>query len=258
MKLRCLLIDDEFNARNNLEILIKDNCESLDVIGTADSAQAGRQKVEELDPDVVFLDIKMPSEDGFAFLRSLPDRRFSVVFTTAHNEYALKAFKERAVDYVEKPIDPDDLISAEKKLLAIHTGNASDSEITAQNEAIQQLLQDNLNNLEEDKTTIPTRDGFAIVKSMDIIHLEASDSYTVIYLTQGRKFVSSKNIKVYETKLNENMFFRTHKSHIINLAYHLNEFSRSQGNIAILSNNTQVPISRRKLPEFLSRISQMA
>lgn len=255
MKLRCVIIDDELNCRNNLEILIKDNCPSLEVVGVADSAALGRELIGQHNPDVVFLDIKMPREDGFAFLKSMPDRKFSVVFTTAHNEYALKAFKAKAVDYITKPIDPDDLEQAESKLLKIHA--SGEEEIDAKNDIIQQLIKEGIAGAEEEKTTIPTRDGFAIVRSKDIIHLEASDSYTVIYLTEGRKFVSSKNIKVYENRLSDNMFFRTHKSHIINVAYHLNEFSRSQGNIAVLSNNAQVPISRRKLPDFLNRIAEM-
>lgn len=255
MKLRCLIIDDELNCRNNLDILIRENCPSLDVVGVAESAALGREMVSKHNPHVVFLDIKMPREDGFAFLKSLPDRNFSVVFTTAHNEYALKAFKAKAVDYITKPIDPDDLEQAESKLLAVHS--SGQDQVKTNNEIIQQLIKDGIGGMEDEKTTIPTRDGFAIVRSKDIIHLEASDSYTVIYLTEGRKFVSSKNIKVYEKRLNDHMFFRTHKSHIINVAFHLNEFSRSQGNIAVLSNNVQVPISRRKLPDFLHRIGSI-
>jgi two-component system LytT family response regulator len=106
-----------------------------------------------------------------------------------------------------------------------------------------------------EKTSIPTRDGLAIVKNSEIIHLEASESYTTIFLTDNRKYLSSKTIKVYEDKLSDQMFFRTHKSH--NIAHHLKEFKRSEGNVAVMSNEVEIPISRRKLTSFLDRLAAM-
>lgn len=250
-KLKTLIVDDEFNCRHNLKMLADEFCDELEDAVVAGSAEEARKMLKEVDPDVVFLDIKMPNEDGFSFLKSLPDRKFSVIFTTAHNEYALKAFKANAIDYLEKPINIEELQNAVQKLTALHADG--EEAVSDNNQTIQTLLENAVHFQEIEKTTIPTRDGFAVVKSSDIVHLEASDCYTTIFLIDGRKYLSSKNIKVYEESLNKRMFFRTHKSHIINILYHLKEFSRSEGNIALMSNGAQVPIARRKLSDFLQR-----
>jgi len=252
MKLKAIIVDDEINASSNLQMMLEEYCPEVEVIGIANSAQEARKLLEEETPDVVFLDIKMPKEDGFAFLSSIEVRDFSVVFTTAHNEFALKAFKADAVDYLEKPISIDDLQRAVNKLIKIH--NAGQTNVS-QSSALQEFFKAAVYYPENEKTAIPTRDGLAIVSNKDILRLEACDSYTKIFMIDGRKFMSSKNIKVYEDNLNGQIFFRTHKSHIINAMYHLKAFSRNDGNVAVLTDDTCVPISRRKLPEFLDRVS---
>jgi two-component system LytT family response regulator len=252
MKLKAIIVDDEINASSNLQMMLEEYCPEVEIIGIANSAQEARQLLDEEIPDVVFLDIKMPKEDGFTFLSSIEVREFSVVFTTAHNEFALKAFKADAVDYLEKPISIDDLQRAVNKLIKIH--QAGQTNVT-QSSALQEFFKSAVYYPENEKTAIPTRDGLAIVNNKDILRLEACDSYTKIFMIDGRKFLSSKNIKVYEDNLNGQIFFRTHKSHIINAMYHLKAFSRNDGNVAVLTDDTCVPISRRKLPEFLDRVS---
>ncbi len=249
-----IIVDDEEFARENLKLLIEDFCPELHVMAVAKNATEARTLVDELNPDLVFLDIMMPGEDGFSFLKSIEDRRFLVIFTTAHNEHALKAIKEHAIDYLEKPINIEELqASAARASDLIHLKRNTG----LNDERISRILSNISMNNTVEKTTIATRDGMAIVKNADIIHLEANESYTTIYLTDNRKYLSSKTIKVYEDKLSEAMFFRTHKSHIINISHHLKEFNRSQGNVAILSNDIAVPVSRRKLPLFLSRLSNL-
>src|SRR6056297_2647034 len=125
MKLRALIIDDEFNAASNLQMMVEEFCPEIQVIGIAHSANEAREKLKEHDVEVVFLDIKMPGEDGFSFLKSLPDRKFSVVFTTAHNEFALKAFRADAIDYLEKPISVEDLQKSVEKLVRLHEGGTT-------------------------------------------------------------------------------------------------------------------------------------
>jgi len=249
MKIKALIVDDEFNCRNNLELLINDFCEGVEVVGQAESAAEARKLIKELNPDLVFLDIAMPEEDGFSLLRSIDKRDFAVIFTTAHNEYALKAFKENAIDYLEKPINIDDLVNSIEK--AKHLVESPGEQDEALNEIIQKALRMN----DSAKISIPTRDGYVIVDEKEIVHLEASDNYTMIFLTSGRKHLSSKNIKVYEENLDHDRFFRTHKSHIINMKEHLKEFSRSNGNVALLTDGKAVPISRRKLSDFIGRIN---
>ena len=249
MTLKALIVDDEFNARNNLKILIDEFCPELKIVGLVESAAEARIIIEKEKPDVVFLDIAMPKEDGFSLLKSYENREFSVVFTTAYNEYALKAFKENAIDYLEKPISIDDLQKAVQKVMKVHGSNEQRTPAEL-SELVDEAMEG-----KNDRISIPTRNGYVIIRNTDIIHLEASDNYTMIYLIDGSRHLSSKNIKVYEENLNQEVFFRTHKSHIINVEHHLKEFSRSEGNMAILTNGINVPIARRKMANFLSRIN---
>lgn len=249
-KLRALIIDDESHAQENLQILVEEFCPEVEILALASSANEAQKLVEEHQPDLVFLDIMMPGKNGFAFLEDFDDRNFAVIFTTAHGEHAMKALKVQAIDYLEKPINIDDLQAAVKKavnFIALKKGSKSSDN------RIERLL----SSIASEKTTIPTSDGLAIVKSEDIIHLEAFDNYTTVFLVNNKRLVSSKNIKLFEDKLSELIFFRTHRSHIINFAHHLSEFKRTDGNIAVMSDATEIPISRRKLSVFLDRIAQL-
>jgi len=247
-----IIVDDEEFARENLRILLEDYCPQVRVNGLASSASQARQMIEEHNPDLVFLDIMMPGEDGFMFLKSIEDRKFQVIFTTAFKDYALRAIKESAIDYLEKPIDIDDLQSAVAKAEEL-IGQKKTTRVT--DGRLSKVLESIVLTNSVEKTIVPTKDGLAIVKNTEIIHLEAFENYTTLYLTSGKKYVSSKSIKAFEDKLDPNMFFRAHKSHIINIAHHLKEFNRSEGNIAVLSDGTQVPVARRKLQEFLDKLS---
>ncbi len=251
MKLKALIVDDEFNARENLKLLIHDYCPEVEIIGLAQSAEAAREIIKSNQPDVVFLDIAMPNEDGFCFLNSFEEYNFSVIFTTAYNEYALKAFKANAIDYLEKPISIDELKNAVEKTIKYQKNNIIDNSNSSLSKLIDEL---NLAKSPE-RISVPTRNGYLIIRNEDIIHLEASDNYTMIYLNDGSRHLSSKNIKIYEENLDKEVFFRTHKSHIINIENHLKEFSRSEGNVAIMTNGKNVPISRRKMSFFMERIN---
>lgn len=252
MKIKSLIVDDELNCRDNLRMIINDYCPELEIIGMADSAQKARDLINEHKPELVFLDIKMPKEDGFQLLQSFPQRDFSVVFTTAYNEYALQAFKADAVDYIEKPIGLDELRAAVKKVIRINPNLNLDYSVTVENtDNKKTVFKDN------EKISLATRDGFTVVKNDEIVHLEASDNYTMIYMTDGRKFLSCKNIKVYEESLNIEVFFRVHKSHIINVKHHLKGFTRNNGNSVQLSNGKLIPVARRKMSEFMDIINKI-
>ncbi len=247
MALNAIIIDDEFNARENLKIMLEEHCPELQIKGLGSSAEEGRKLINSQNPDLVFLDIAMPNEDGFSFLNNIKDRKFSVVFTTAHNEFALKAFKADALDYLEKPIAVDDLKKSVIKVSKYHQKNA----VNNSNLNLKTLA----TKINAEKISIPTRDGYIIINNKDIVNLEASDNYTMIHLSDGSRHLSSKNIKIYEENLDTNVFFRSHKSHIINVEYHLKEFSRSEGNVAIMTNGKNIPISRRKMSFFMNRIN---
>ncbi|MCB0769498.1 MAG: response regulator transcription factor [Flavobacteriales bacterium] len=248
MALRALIVDDEPDARNNLQLMLEEECPEVVVIGQAGSAPEAREKIETLQPNALFLDIKMPGEDGFALLSSIAELDLPVVFTTAYDEYALKAFKQNALDYLEKPIDVDALHRAVKKLTRM-----SDQLGGSQPVAIENLMKDPTSPLSS-RLAIPGREGLVLLKHDEILYLEANDSYTTIHLVDGKRSVSSKHIRVFETNLDPKTFFRVHKTYIINLA-HLKAFNRTEGNMAVLDNGALIPVSRRRLPDFLGLIN---
>ncbi len=247
--MKALIVDDEQFCRDNLKFMIDEYCHEIIDIEMASDADEARRLIANSKPDVMFLDIKMPRETGFELLNSLGTTQLSVIFTTAHNEYALQALKARAIDYLEKPINIDELQAAVKKLKAQQPEGADSLSI------IKDAVRQAYNQHEGDRIAIPMRDGFEILPCKEIVHLEASESYTTIYLADGKKLLSSKNIKVYEDKLNPDLFFRVHKSHIINMRYHLKGFNRMDGNSAVMSNGKHIPIARRKVQPFLDRIA---
>lgn len=252
--IKALIIDDEEFARENLRMLLEDYCPYVQICGLASSAREARTLIDEHNPDLVFLDIMMPGEDGFMFLSSLEIRNFQVIFTTAFRDFALRAIKENAADYLEKPIDVDDLQKAVQRVREILDQKKSNR---ISDDRMSRILEDIALTNTVEKTIIPTRDGLAIVRNADIIRLEAFENYTSLFLVGGKKYVSSKSIKAFEDKLDPKMFFRVHKSHIINVTHHLREVLRSEGSIAVLSDGTQVPIARRKLQEFLDRLTSV-
>jgi two-component system LytT family response regulator len=244
MKLNTLIIDDEPNARENLQILINEYCPNLTIVGLASNVSQAKIMIKQLSPDLVFLDITMPGGDGFSLLNSYEDRDFSVVFTTAHSQHALKAYKADAIDYIQKPIDINDLQKASNKALKYTTYSLSDED------SEQVTTEDEI-----EKISIPTRSGFIFIENKNIIYFKASENYTEIYLDNGKKVVSSKTIKRYEEKVNPHMFSRVHKSYIINKHNHLSELSRQMGNFAVMSNGDNIPIARRRLSGFMKEIN---
>ncbi len=249
--MKALIVDDEQFCRDNLRLLIDEFCPEISTIEMASSAEDARNQLSNNIPDVLFLDIKMPKESGFQLLNSLGDHNMSVIFTTAHNEYALDALKARAVDYLEKPISIDDLQMAVSKIEAQPTENGNSLK------EIKALIQQTYQEQNQEKIAIPMREGYEIISYGDIVHLEAQESYTMIYLESGKKLLSSKNIKIYEEKLDPLVFFRTHKSHIVNVRHHLKGFNRIDGNSAVMTGGKHIPIARRKLQSFLDRIAGM-
>lgn len=250
MAMRALIVDDEADARDNLRLMLEEHCPQVTVVGMAANADAARDLIAREDPDVIFLDIKMPGEDGFSLLRSLPQPHLPVIFTTAYDEFALRAFKENALDYLEKPIDPDELERAVGKLARLL---GDPGEMIRRGESLQALMNDPASPLST-RVAVPSRDGLVLLRHEDILYLEASDSYTVVHVREGKRTISSKHIRVFETNLDPKKFFRVHKSYIINLE-HLRSFSRSEGNMAVLDNGALVPVSRRRLPELLAMIN---
>jgi two-component system, LytTR family, response regulator len=249
MPLQTIIIDDEQNARENLKIILEEYCPETKVIAEAGSAEEARKLIKKHQPDLLFLDINMPNEDGFELLDSIENRDFAVVFVTAHNQFALKALKAGAIDYIEKPIDIEELQKAVQK---ISSNNEDASNVDF--DMIKHLLDEYKNDNKSDTIAVPTLTGYEIIKASDIVHLEADESYTKIYLADGEKCMSSMTIARYERVLDKGTFFRVHKSHIINTRHHLKEFNRHEGNMAIMDSGESIPVARRKLSDFINSI----
>ena len=243
-RIRALIVDDEELARKNLEFLLKDECPNVDVLGTAANAREAKKFVETNRIDLMFLDIEMPNGSGFDLLESLGDEiDFKIIFITAYHEYALKAFKFSAVDYLLKPINIDDLQAAVQK---VQPGADFESK-----EKISTLIE-NISRKGEamEKVALPSMEGLQFVNLDEIIYCESQDNYTQFFLTDGRRIMVSKTIKHFEELLNPDNFFRVHRSNIINLKY-IDKYVKGEGGYVVMKKGERIPVSRRRKEAFL-------
>jgi two-component system, LytTR family, response regulator len=248
---RAIIIDDERNIREALALLLEEFCPEISVVGTAASAREGRELLKSRETDFIFLDISMPGEDGFAFLRTIPKENFGIIFVTAYQEYALKALKANAIDYLMKPVNAIELRESVAKAIQYHELRQSRTEV-------QKIYRESLENLHEQihseerpitRITVTEQFGFRMVNVSDIMYLQADSNYTIIHLSGLNKIVSTRSMGDYEKILGPPGFFRIHKSTIINMDF-LQGFSSYEGNFAKLNDGTQLSISRRKVTEF--------
>lgn len=236
-----LVVDDERLSRSFMRNLITD-FEPGAVVHEARSAAVAREILGTNSIDVMFLDIKMPEEDGMQFLGAIPERNFELIFTTAWSEYAIKAIKQGALDYLLKPIKitefKDTLQKAIKKI--------KERSLTA---GINQELESALNHI----ITIHTHRGTKFAHVKNIIYIQADNTYTTLFMTGGEKIITTKPIIRFEETLNKKLFFRIHKSYIIN-AYHFKEHIFNNGDVAIMNDGCKLPISRYRQKAFLEFI----
>lgn len=257
-QLNAIIIDDEHHARENLQMLLEEFCPEISVVGGADGVISGRKMIEQLQPDVVYLDIRMPSgSEGFDLLNSLPEKNFQVVFVTAFKDYAIKALNANALHYVLKPIDIEELLKATKKLLEYKKSFSANSENKkSYQQSLENLKGEILKANEERKITLFHSRGFKIVKEKNIMYLEADNNCTHLYFNDGTSYLDSKTIKVFEDMLSAQKFLRIHKSHIINLDF-LKGYDNQQGNLVFLENGKQLTVSRARLSMLIDRVKNL-
>lgn len=250
--LRSLIVDDETHARENLQLLIEDFCPELEVIGQASNIKEAKAKIEELNPEVVFLDIRMPSgSEGFDLIDQLENPQFQVVFVTAFKDYAVKAFQANAVHYILKPIDIEDLKNAATKLQEYQGKFNSDSgDFNTYVDSVKQVPS-SLSNKPLSRITLFHAKGFKMAKVSEIIRLEAENNCTKLIFENGEKYLDTKTLKIFDDLLENNHFCRVHKSHLIHMD-HLKEYINHEGSFALMSNGDQIPIARSRLSNFLS------
>lgn len=246
--MRTIIIDDEPNAREKLAFLVKRFCPQIEIVAVCKNAEEGIVMIESLKPELIFLDVEMPLMSGFDMLNALQEIKFEVIFTTAYDQYAIKAIKHSALDYLLKPIDAEQLqVAVEKALQKKSASNVSSPHLHA--------LMENIRHAETDFThlAIPTIDGFVFVQPQNIIRMESDGRYTTLFLNNSEKIVASRNIGEFEEMLPESVFLRIHHSHLINIS-HVKRYIKSEGGQILMSDNAILEISRRKKEEVLLRL----
>lgn len=246
--LHALIIDDEENGVISLELILRKYVPEVKLVAKTTSALEGVEFINSYRPDIVFLDINMPNLNGFELLEKIEYRKFHLIFTTAHEEYALKAIKQNALDYLLKPIDGDDLKKAIEKVK--NNDKAGDS-IT---KALDFLH--GLRDKDELKISVPGKNGIEIVQANDVMYIEASSNHSVVVLKNGEKHQVNKSLKDYENQicLEGTKFIRIHNSFIINVN-HVTRYLPEDGGYAVVGGEKTVPISKIKKDEFLKMIN---
>jgi two-component system, LytTR family, response regulator len=241
-----IIIDDEAKGRLALREKLLTYCPQIKILAEATNGPEAILLIQQHKPQLIFLDIEMPRMNGFEMLNALPEKNFHLIFTTAYDQYAIKAIKYAAFDYLLKPVDIEELKSAVEKI-----DNRENNQTKKQVELLQQNMQHPKKQL--NKLAVPTLEGLLFFDINDIVHLEANSNYTNIYLNNKIKITASKTLKEFEEMLPEEIFFRTHHSHLINLNY-IKRYIKGDGGQIELQNGTYVDVSRRKKEEFLKAI----
>ncbi len=246
--LNAIIIDDELNGRIALKQKLHDYCPEVNVVAEADNGNEGIKTIRIHQPQLVFLDIEMPEMDGFEMLIQLSDKKFHTVFTTAYDQYAIKAIKYAAFDYLLKPVDIDELRLTIDRIK---------QQVTPKHtvEKLETLEQNLLTKPFLNKIAIPTLEGLLFFDINQIIRLEAQSNYTNIYFESHPKLMASRTLKEFEEILPTDIFFRLHNSHIINMQF-MKRYLKGDGGRVELKNGDYIMISRRKKEEFLKFIGR--
>ncbi|MEZ4971603.1 MAG: LytTR family DNA-binding domain-containing protein [Flavobacteriaceae bacterium] len=243
--LEAVLVDDEIKALQSLSWELTNFSDEIKVVASFTDPFEALKYLEQYPPDCLFLDIEMPTMDGFQFIQKLQNKEFPVVITTAYNQYAIKALKNEAVDYLLKPIDTDDLNATIAKIKKFNSKNYTAEKL----EKI--LLKFNSDSLQK-KITINTDGKLLFLQSDEILFAESDGNYSTLFLSDGQKILLTKKLKEVNQILPKDTFFRIHNSFIINLNK-IKEFLKTDGYV-ILQSNHKIPVSRQKKSDFLDLI----
>lgn len=244
-EIRTIIVDDESHSRDTILEMLKIYCPGVVVVDQADGVRTGLASIRKHKPDLLLLDIKMPDGTGFDLVRQLDQIAFKIIFITAYEEYAIKAFKFSALDYLLKPIDPDELAAAVDKVRN-----------SLQNQTLSSQIQEfmfQMNHFQKfgsgKKIVLKTSDNFYMVDSNDIISVQSDDNYCHFNLKNGERILVSRSIKEYTKVLEENTFYRVHKSYAVNIQ-HIKRYNRDD-NSCIMSDGSVIPVSYRKKDKLI-------
>lgn len=247
--IRCVIVEDEEMARKVLKSLLAQYCKDVMVCAEAGDVESGKSMIEAFRPDLVFLDIEMPGGSGFKLLSSIDNIDFEVVFTTAYEQFAIKAIRHAALDYLLKPIDPKELVAAVEKV------KESKYKKTLKKQYDSLLKNIDPEQLVVRKISISTTDKIHLIEVDNIIRCESDNYYSILYFKNGTNLMVSKTLKEMEQKLEEYDFVRTHKSHLVNIRCIMNFIKDEM--VVLLSDGTKVPVSKRKKEKILEIINNL-
>jgi len=252
----CIIVDDELQNQEVLARMIDQFCPSVRVLGRAETVDGAVKLIESMKPHVVFLDVEMPGGNGFTLFDKIQSPDFFTVFTTAHAEYAIKAIKFAAFDYLLKPINLTELKNAVEKVAEkLRTQNGNTSNNTKMAEVLRANKRDQ--SFEFKKIALPSAEGLEFFQVSEILRCEADRAYCTFHLTGQRKIIVSRSLKDYEDILSEANFFRLHKSNMVNMA-HVKKYIRGKGGFVVLSDNSLVAVAVRKKDELLQFLNKQS
>lgn len=245
--IKAIIIDDEKAGAEVLQFLINENCPGIQILSMEHSVESAITSINKFKPDLIFLDIEMPTGTGFDVIQSTREINYETIFITAYEYYAVKAFKTNAIDYLLKPIDVDELINAVKSVeKRISSSNKNN------NTAIESLI---LNAIQKNKKiSIPSQEGILWIDLDDIIRFEAESNYTHVYIKNKKKIMVAKTLKSFEDQLPNTIFCRIHSAHLINLN-EIDRYIKGDGGIAVLKDGSNIPVSRANKTELLTKLN---
>ncbi|MEX1192253.1 MAG: LytTR family DNA-binding domain-containing protein [Brumimicrobium sp.] len=249
MAYKVLIVDDENRTRTLLSRMIENMNLDVQIFPDGSSVSSGIEAIKRINPDILLLDIQMPDGSGFDLLEKLETRDFEVIFVTAHQEYAIRAIKSSALDYILKPIETNELEKAMENAITSLDGKKDSS---AQFETL-------LNNIQSDKKKIILRtiESLYIFDINDIVRCQSERNYTNVFINDGRKIITSKLLKEHEEVLQYPVFLRCHRSHLINLNY-LDRYDKSDGGTIVMKDGSEIPISRSTKERFFEILNDMS
>lgn len=247
--IRCVIVEDEEMARQVLKSLLAQYCPDVMICAEADDISSGQAMIEAFRPDLVFLDIEMPGGSGFKLLSNIKDADFEVVFITAYEQFAIKAIRHDALDYLLKPVDPKELMAAVEKV------KEAKYKKTLKRQYDTLLKNIDPEQLVVKKISISTSDKIHLIEVDDIIRCESDNYYTIIYFKDGTSLLVSKTLKEMEQKLEEYDFVRTHKSHLVNMRCIMNFIKDEM--MVVMTDGVKVPVSKRKKEKIVEVINNL-
>lgn len=242
--IKTIIVDDEKKGAEVLQLMLKNHCPNIKVVAIEYSAMEAIDAINTHKPDLVFLDIEMPKATGFDVIEATKSHEYKIIFTTAYEQYAIKAVKVNAFDYLLKPIDIEELMIAVSNF---------EKQFNSNNIVLKAETPPTSTNSKKTRISIPTLEGLIFVDSAEIIRLEAESNYTQLYLKNKRKITVSKTLKYFEDLLNKNEFCRVHNAHIINLS-EIDKYIRGDGGIVVLSDSANIPVSRTYKADLIGKL----